>query len=199
MKKLYSSILFASLAFATTTFAEPLSATVDAVTDRVTAERREKAAKGAAVKQYEDALAELENMKAHANGDGALREIDDTTRNLPRLKALADIERKAALETEEVSRKVAFCETFCPVLVLDDAEALAWIQHLAKPGDDLEKSNKDLYRKTISTEFEDKLAVAIAKYGCGFTQYVFTYASKKNVEKLQSAIRRRIAKLAPAE
>ena len=172
-----------------------LMTSVSNVTDRVAAERTARLEKREAIQHYEGTVAGIEARRRKPDGDGLLQEIHDMETSLPRLKVMADIETKGLAETPEQRRDVAFCDAFCPLLALDDAEALSYIRHLEKPGEDLAKTDKALFDKVSSNAFQDALAVAIARHGCSYTQYVFTYGTLRNVEKLRKAILRRIKAL----
>ena len=39
------------------------------------------------------------------------------------------------------------------------------------------------------------MEAALAKYGCGYTQFVFTYGSEKKLKKLRRALEKRLAAL----
>ncbi len=177
-----------------------LMTAVSNVTDRAVAQRTERLERREAIHHYENTVAGIEERRRKPDGDGLLQEIHDMETSLPRLKVMADIETKGLAETPEQRRDVAFCDVFCPLLALDDAEALSYIRHLEKPGEDLAKTDKALFDKVSSNAFQDALAVAIARYGCSYTQYIFTYGTTRNVEKLRKAILRRIKALEqPAE
>ena len=172
-----------------------LLTTVSNITDRVAAERTAKLERREAIRHYEGTVAGIEERKRKPDGDGLLQEIHDMETSLPRLKVMADIETKGLAETPEQRRDVAFCDVFCPILVLDDAEALRYVAHLEKPEEDLAKTDKTLFDKVSSNEFNDALAVAIVRYGCSYTQYVFTYGTMRNVEKLRKAVQRKLDKI----
>ncbi len=172
-----------------------LMTAVSNVTDRAVAQRTERLERREAIRHYENTVAGIEERRRKPDGDGLLQEIHDMETSLPRLKVMADIETKGLAETPEQRRDVAFCDVFCPILALDDAEALRFIAHLEKPEDDLAKSDKALFDKISSNAFNDALAVAIARYGCSFTQYVFTYGTMRNVEKLRKAIVRKLKQI----
>ena len=172
-----------------------LMTAVSNVTDRAVAQRTERLERREAIHHSENTVAGIEERRRKPDGDGLLQEIHDMETSLPRLKVMADIETKGLAETPEQRRDVAFCDVFCPILALDDAEALRFIAHLEKPEDDLAKSDKALFDKISSNAFNDALAVAIARYGCSFTQYVFTYGTMRNVEKLRKAIVRKLKQI----
>ena len=169
-----------------------LMTAVSNVTDRATVQRTERLERRESIRTYEKAVLELEELRRHPDGDGLQRGIEDLETSLPRLKGMADIEAKGLAETADERRAIAFCDVFCPILALDDDEALRYIRHLEKPDEDFEKSDKPLYDKVMSNAFHDSLAVMIARYGCSYTQYVFTYGTMRNVEKLRKAIQRRL-------
>ena len=172
-----------------------LMTSVSNITDRAAAERTARLEKREAIQAYESNIAGIEQRRKHPDGDGLAREIHDMETATPRLKGMADIETKGLAETPEERRDVAFCDVLCPILALTDDEAISYISHLAKPGDDLAKTDKALFDKVSSNAFNDALAVAIARHGCSYTQYVFTYGTMRNVEKLRKAILRRIKAL----
>ena len=175
-----------------------LLTTVSNITDRVAAERTAKLERREAIRHYEGTVAGIEARKRKPDGDGMLREIEDMETSLPRLKVMADIETKGLAETPEERRAVAFCDAFCPLLALDDDEAVRYIHHLEKPDEDLAKVDKALFDKVSSNDFNDAVALAIARNGCSYTQYVFTYGTLRNIEKLRKAILRRLKALEPA-
>lgn len=175
--------------------AAALLSVVSNVTDRVTVERTERISKGEAVRVYEEAVADVAKKRLKPDGEGAMREIEDLENRLPRLKGMAEIEKKASRESPKVRRDAAFCEVFAPVLLLSQEETRIWVNHLSQPGADLEKIDAQLYKKTSSLEFEDKLSVELSKYGCGYTQYVFTYSSKGGLAKLRKAIKEKLSSL----
>ena len=168
------------------------TATVSNVTERVAAERAATAKKGATLALYRQAEKTLGEIRKHPDGDGARKEIEDLGKLLERTKTMAELEERAQRETPEECRAAAFCDKFCPVLVLTDEEAAGWIRHLENPKDDLEKSNPALYRKVNSPDYDAALQAAVAKYGCGYLQFVFTCGSFAQVAELRAAIERRI-------
>lgn len=169
-----------------------LMTAVSNVTDRAVAQRTERLERREAIHHYENTVAGIEERRRKPDGDGLLQEIHDMETSLPRLKVMADIETKGLAETPEERRDVAFCDAFCPILALDDGEALRYIRHLEKPEEDFAKTDKELFEKVSSNAFNDALAVALARTGCSYTQYVFTYGTMRNVEKLRKAILRRL-------
>ncbi len=175
-----------------------LLTTISNITDRVVAERTAKLERREAIRHYESTVTGIEERRRKPDGDGLLQEIHDMETSLPRLKVMADIETKGLAETPEQRRDVAFCDVFCPLLALDDAEARSYIRHLEKPDEDFAKADKALFDKVSSNDFNDAVALAIARYGCSYTQYVFTYGTLRNVEKLRKAILRRLKALEPA-
>ena len=172
-----------------------LLAAVSNVTDRVAAERTARLERREAIRHYEGAVAEFNELKGKPAGDGLQQGIKDLESSLPRLKVMADIETRGLAETPELRRDVAFCDAFCPLLALGDDEALRYVRHLEKPGEDLGKADRALFDAVSSNAFHDALALAIARYGCSYTQYVFTYGTAHNVEKLRKAILRRLKAL----
>lgn len=73
------------------------------------AERRAWAAKGLEAKRLAQAKESLENLKKHADSDGAKREIEDVTRSVQRLTHSARAEELAAGATDEEAAMAAFC------------------------------------------------------------------------------------------
>ena len=172
-----------------------LLTTVSNVTDRVTAERTARLEKGHAISDYEHHMAAIEHHRTHSTGGGELSELADMEHAVPRLKGMAEIERQGKAESPELRRMAAFCDTFAPVLVLSDDEARRFVDHLAKPGEDLAKTDKALADRLNAAGFHAEVGTAIAKYGCGYTQFVFTYGSEKKLKKLRRAIEKRPAAL----
>lgn len=172
-----------------------LLTTVSNVTDRVTAERTKRLAKGHAISDYESHMAAIEHHRTHSTGGGELSELADMEHAVPRLKGMAEIERQGKAESPEVRRMAAFCDTFAPALVLSDDEARRFVAHLAKPGEDLAKTDKALADRLNAAGFHAEVGTALAKYGCGYTQFIFTYPSDKKLKKLRRAIEKRLAAL----
>lgn len=172
-----------------------LLTTVSNVTDRVTAERTARLAKGHAISDYEHHMAAIEHHRTHSTGGGELSELADMEHAVPRLKGMAEIERQGKAESPEVRRMAAFCDAFAPVLVLSDEETRRFVDHLAKPGEDLAKTDKALADRLNAAGFHAEVGTALAKYGCGYTQFVFTYGSEKKLKKLRRAIEKRLAAL----
>ena len=172
-----------------------LLTTVSNVTDRVTAERTARLEKGHAISDYEHHMAAIEHHRTHSTGGGELSELADMEHAVPRLKGMAEIERQGKAESPEVRRMAAFCDTFAPVLVLSDDETRRFVDHLAKPDEDLAKTDKALADRLNAAGFHAEVGTAIAKYGCGYTQFVFTYGSEKKLKKLRRAIEKRLAAL----
>ena len=165
---------------------------VSNVTDRVTAERTERLEKGHAIADYEHHMASIEQHRAHSTGGGELSELADMEHAVPRLKGMAEIERQGRAETPELRRMAAFCDTFSPVLVLSDDETRRFVAHLAKQEVNLAKTDKALADRLDAADFQAEVGAALAKYGCGYTQYVFTYPSDKKLKKLSRAIEKRL-------
>lgn len=172
-----------------------LLTTVSNVTDRVTAERTERLAKGHAVADYEKHMASIRRHRERATGGGELSELADMEHAVPRLQGMAELERQGQAETPELRRAAAFCDTFAPVLVLSDDEARRFVAHQAKPEEDLAKADKALSERLTAAGFPAEVGAALAKYGCGYTQFVFTYPSDKKLKKLRKAIEKRLAAL----
>ena len=172
-----------------------LLTTVSNVTDRVTAERAARLEKGHAVSDYEHHMAAIEHHRTHSTGGGELSELADMEHAVPRLKGMAEIERQGKAESPEVRRMAAFCDAFAPVLVLSDDEAKRFVDHLAKPGEDLAKADTALADRLNAAGFHAEVGTALAKFGCGYTQFVFTYGSEKKLKKLRRAIEKRITAL----
>ena len=172
-----------------------LLTTVSNVTDRVTAERTARLEKGHAISDYERHMASIEHHRTHSTGGGELSELADMEHAVPRLKGMAEIERQGKAESPELRRMAAFCDTFASALVLSDDETRRFVDHLAKPGEDLAKADKALADRLSAAGFHAEVGTAIAKYGCGYTQFVFTYGSEKKLKKLRRAIEKRLAAL----
>lgn len=154
--------------------------------DRLTAERSDRIAAGEALKKYTNAVAEIEGMRLRANGDGSLREIEDLENRLPRLKGMAEIEKKAARENQKMRRDAAFCDAYAPILLLSPEEIRTFVRYVSvKDKTDLEKIDAALFKKTSSASFIDSLAVEMSRFGCGYTQYVFTYTTRKSLVNLR--------------
>ena len=176
-----------------------VSATVSNITDRVTAERTARLEKGHAIADYEHHMKSIADHRAHSTGGGELSELADMEHAVPRLKGMAEIERQGRAESAEARRAAAFCDAFGPVLVLTDDEAKRFVAHLAKPGEDLAKTDKPLADRIGAAGFHGEVAAAIAKYGCGYTQFVFTYPSEKRLKKLRKALEKRLAQIGEGE
>lgn len=175
--------------------AAALIAVASNITDRVTVERTARISKGEAVRIYEEAVADVAQKRLKPDGDGARREIEDLENRLPRLKGMAEIEKKASRETPAMRRDAAFCDAFAPLLLLTSDEARVYVKYLSKPGNKLEVIDEALYKKVNSLEFTDSLIVEMSKFGCGYTQYVFTYSSRRALVKMRKAIMQKLSSL----
>ena len=77
-------------------------------------------------------------------------------------------ERTARLEkghaiSDYEHHMAAFCDTFAPALVLSDDETRRFVDHLAKPGEDLAKADKALADRLNAAGFHAEVGTAIEK------------------------------------
>lgn len=177
------------------TLAASVLVSVSNIADRVTAERTAWLKEGALINEYERHMKSLEAHYKMGPGGGIESETKDMEHAVPRLKGLAEIQQKGRAESPELRRAAAFADAFSPVLALDDAEAKRYLAHLAKPGDDLGKSDRELFDKTSSAAFQAQVAVKLAKAGCGYTGGNFTYSSPKKLLKLVRQLESRLSAL----
>lgn len=169
--------------------------TVSNITDRVTTERTAWLEEGALINEYERHMKSLEEHYKMGSGGGIESETKDMEHAVPRLKGLADIQIAGRAETPELRRAAAFVDTFSPILAMDDGEIKRFIAHLAKPDDDLGRSDKELFDKISGTGFQAQVATKLAKAGCGYTNRNFTYSSAKKLLKLAKQLEKRLAEI----